>query len=125
MVYTYNGYILSISAMNIIEHKEERNFDTCKNREESRELFAKRNKLVTKGQILFHLYQIIQNNQIQKDRKQNGGWQGPRSKRKRELMCSGQGVSVFQDEKKVLEMDSGFNYTTINVFNATELYTKK
>lgn len=51
MVYTYNGYILNISAMNVIQHKEERNFDTCKNMEESREQFAKRNKLVTKRQI--------------------------------------------------------------------------
>lgn len=51
MVYTYNGYIFNISATNVIQHKEERSFDTCKNTEESREQFAKRNKLVTKRQI--------------------------------------------------------------------------
>lgn len=39
-----------------------------------------------------------------------------------ELLLNGYRISVW-DDQKVLDMDSSDGYTTMNVLNATELYT--
>lgn len=49
---------------------------------------------------------------------------GGRGREKWELLLNGHEGSILQDEE-VSGMDDGDGSTNVNVFNATELYTKK
>ena len=67
-----------------------------------------------KYKILYdYIHMRYLESQIHRDRKQNGGCQGLGEERGEQLLFSGFRVSVLQDFRRVLEMDSGDGRTKI------------